>query len=71
MEPKQHQSHKQSNEQKSGQATEPETGGREFGQVIEPMQAQMASGNEGLTDQSATKPKHGEMKRAKKRKKAA
>jgi len=27
-----------------------EVGGREFGQVIEPMQSQMASGNEGLTD---------------------
>ena len=25
-------------------------GGREFGQVIEPMQAQMASGNEGLAE---------------------
>jgi hypothetical protein len=29
-------------------------GGREFGQVIEPMQAQMASGNEGLTDKAET-----------------
>ena len=27
-------------------------GGREFGQVIEPMQAQMASGNDGLADNS-------------------
>jgi hypothetical protein len=31
------------------------TGGREFGQVIEPMQAQMASGNEGLADSSGQK----------------
>lgn len=31
------------------------SGGREFGQVIEPMQAQMASGNEGLADTSGSK----------------
>jgi hypothetical protein len=30
-------------------------GGREFGQVIEPMQAQMASGNEGLAESSRGK----------------
>lgn len=30
----------------------PSMGGREFGQVIEPMQAQMASGNEGLAETS-------------------
>lgn len=27
-------------------------GGREFGEVVEPMQAQMASGNEGLAETS-------------------
>jgi hypothetical protein len=27
-----------------------QTGGREFGQVIEPTQAQLASGNKGLAD---------------------
>lgn len=31
------------------------TGGREFGQVIEPMQAQMASGNEGLAESSSAR----------------
>jgi ureidoglycolate hydrolase len=31
-------------------------GGREFGNVIEPMQAQMASGNQGLAAETA-KPK--------------
>lgn len=30
-----------------------DVGGREFGQVIDPLQAQMASGNEGLTDKTA------------------
>ena len=32
------------------QGSENQIGGREFGQVIEPMQAQMASENEGLAD---------------------
>lgn len=31
-------------------------GGREFGQVIEPMQAQMASGNCGLAEDSGEPP---------------
>ena len=35
----------------SGQSTNQSSmGGREFGNVIEPMQAQMASGNDGLAD---------------------
>lgn len=29
-------------------------GGREFGQVVEPMQAEMASGNDGLAEQSGS-----------------
>lgn len=33
------------------------TGGREFGNVIEPMQAQMASGNRGLADDAGGKRK--------------
>lgn len=43
-------------------------GGREFGNVIEPMQAQMASGNEGLTANAEKKPagKHETRKRGKK-----
>jgi hypothetical protein len=43
-------------------------GGREFGNVIEPMQAQMASGNEGLTGDAEKKPaeKHEPRKRGKK-----
>lgn len=45
---------------------EPEIGGREFGQVIEPMQAQMASENEGLAD----KPKETDSKTKKKEKAA-
>jgi hypothetical protein len=44
---------------------EPEIGGREFGQVIEPMQAEMASENEGLTDKQAAKPKESGMKKEK------
>lgn len=40
-------------------------GGREFGQVIEPMQAQMASGNEGLAEAS------GEREQPKRKRKAA
>jgi hypothetical protein len=31
-------------------------GGREFGQIIEPMQAQMASGNCGLAEDSGEAP---------------
>jgi hypothetical protein len=32
----------------AGSSAPQKTGGREFGNVIEPMQAQMASGNQGL-----------------------
>lgn len=40
-----------------GQGTKSQNvGGREFGNVIEPMQAQMASGNKGLTDDSGKQP---------------
>jgi hypothetical protein len=39
----------------SRRTPENQPGGREFGQVIEPMQAQMASGNEGLADSSGSK----------------
>jgi hypothetical protein len=48
-------------------------GGREFGQVIEPMQAEMASENEGLTDSSHQKSDQTQMKISskKKRRKAA
>lgn len=46
-------------------------GGREFGQVIEPMQAQMASENEGLTEKPAGKAKEEAMKGEKKGGKAA
>ena len=48
-------------------------GGREFGQVIDPTQAQMASENEGLTDNSAGQPHQQSTKKesAKKRRKAA
>jgi len=42
-------------------------GGREFGQVIEPMQAQMASGNRGLAADFGESAK----KKTKSRKKAA
>lgn len=37
----------------SKQENTEEVGGREFGQVVEPMQAQMASGNDGLAEKSA------------------
>lgn len=47
-----------------------EVGGREFGQVIEPMQAQMASGNEGLTEKPSAHAKQGERKGEKKGKAA-
>ena len=33
---------------KADSKTKPQVGGREFGNVIEPLQAQMASGNKGL-----------------------
>jgi hypothetical protein len=46
-------SSRQVNRDRTGKASSTESiGGREFGQVIEPMQAQMASENEGLTDRS-------------------
>ena len=64
MNPKQHPSPMKSAEK--GQEKPPasaEIGGREFGQVVEPMQAQMASGNEGLTEKSASKPKGTEKKK--------
>lgn len=48
---------------------QPESGGREFGNVIEPMQAQMASGNEGLTGDTEKKP--AERQEARKRGKKA
>jgi hypothetical protein len=57
-----------------GSSTSTESiGGREFGQVIEPMQAQMASENEGLTDSSHQKSDQTQMKISskKKRRKAA
>jgi hypothetical protein len=54
-------------EPKQQQSREPETGGREFGLGIEPMQARTASGNEGLTDKSSAKPKQNEGKREKKK----
>ncbi len=69
MDPRKPQSIMNHKEQK--QPMEPEIGGREFGQVIEPMQAEMASENEGLTDKQATKPKAHEMKKEKKQRKAA
>jgi hypothetical protein len=47
-----------------------EVGGREFGQVIEPTQAQMASGNEGLVEKRETKTKRGETKAGRKKKAA-
>lgn len=53
------------------QPSEPEIGGREFGQVIEPMQAEMASENEGLADKQTVQPKESEMKKEKKPRKAA
>jgi hypothetical protein len=47
--------------------SENQEGGREFGQVIDPMQAQMASGNEGLAED----PGEAAKKKAKSGKKAA
>jgi|HubBroStandDraft_5_1064220.scaffolds.fasta_scaffold359724_2 hypothetical protein len=46
-------------------------GGREFGQVIEPMQAEMASENDGLTENSTGKPRENQKKMPGKRRKAA
>jgi len=60
---------------KSGKAQpSSEVGGREFGNVVEPMQAQMASGNQGLTEDFGTKQTaHGRKRKAgsEKRRKAA
>lgn len=39
-----------SREPKNRQGSQSGMGGREFGQVIEPTQAQMASGNKGLAE---------------------
>lgn len=62
---------KQHEESKTGRPPEgKDVGGREFGQVIEPMQAQMASGNEGLTEKAAAQAKQGERKGDKKGKAA-
>lgn len=48
-------SHKK--QQSTAQQQEPKnTGGREFGQVIEPTQAQMASVNQGLADDLTQQP---------------
>jgi hypothetical protein len=41
---------------KMHQSQESPSGGREFGQVIEPMQAQMASENEGLAESPKSAP---------------
>jgi len=71
MEPNQHQPRVRSKEQKGGPPRGSEVGGREFGQVIEPTQAQMASGNEGLAENHQKKPKKDEMKRRKKSSRAA
>ena len=43
-------------------------GGREFGNVIEPTQAQMASGNKGLAEDSGRQP---QMSKAPRKKKGA
>ena len=43
-----------SNSRKPQPSESQSLGGREFGEVVEPMQAQMASGNEGLTEQSVS-----------------
>jgi hypothetical protein len=51
----------------SGQsANESSMGGREFGNVIEPMQAQMASGNDGLAADSGSSPQKPSKRRMKK-----
>ena len=56
MDPKQQQhSQPKSTERKGSQPSGDKIGGREFGQVIEPMQAQMASENEGLAETNAEK----------------
>lgn len=56
---------------RSGKADASGIGGREFGNVIEPTQAQMASGNKGLTaepgaakEDKGTKPRTGSRKKA-------
>ncbi|HEV2276883.1 MAG TPA: hypothetical protein VGS02_01830 [Acidobacteriaceae bacterium] len=41
-----------SNSRKPQRSESQSLGGREFGEVVEPMQAQMASGNEGLAETS-------------------
>ena len=46
-------SHMRRRDSQSRPESDQQIGGREFGQVVEPMQAQMASGNEGLTDKTA------------------
>jgi hypothetical protein len=46
-------------------------GGREFGQVTGPLQSEMASENDGLTENSAGKPREGQKKMPGKRRKAA
>lgn len=47
--------------------SKPQVGGREFGNVIEPMQAQMASGNKGLAaDFGSNAPSAARKKNAKK-----
>lgn len=47
-------------EQKSDNGESQGIGGREFGQVIEPTQGQMASGNKGLTGDVGKEKKEGE-----------
>ncbi|MGC2637169.1 MAG: hypothetical protein WA294_08305 [Acidobacteriaceae bacterium] len=51
MQSKQKRPAEQQKDQRSSQG-QSGAGGREFGNVIEPTQAQMASGNEGLTGDS-------------------
>jgi len=71
MNAKRHEPSLRSDQQKSEPPVEPEIGGRQFGQVTEPIQAEMASENDGLTDKQTAQPKESGMKKEKKPRKAA